>query len=379
MTLDPVKPDYDGAWVGAIVPALLAGAQASWLPEPVRAARSVVLLVLDGLGWNAVQAQRDELPQLGAMVGSAITTVAPSTTSAALTSIATGLPPARHGITGYRLRVGGTVLNVLGWFAEGGQPPEAERVQPHRPFEGRPVPVVTRAEFSGTGFTKAHLRGSRFVGWRTTSSLVEHCRRLVVGGESLVYAYYDGIDKIAHAHGLQDEFFSAEVLAADRLVGELLSVLDADTALLVTADHGQVHVPPDGREPLGAVAGLVGAYSGEGRFRSLYARPGTSGELLAAARELYGDRAWVLSRDELFDEGWLGEGASAEVRGRVGDVVLAARTAVAFMDPGQPFEGMLVSHHGSLTADEMYVPLLAARGEARDGLRGEGQTESVRS
>ena len=47
---------------------------------------------------------------------------------------------------------------------------------------------------------------------------------------------------------------------------------------------------------------------------------------------------------------------------RIGDVVLAAREPVAFVDPALPNERKLRSGHGSLTPDEMYVPLLAARG-----------------
>ena len=53
----PIVPDYAGANVRGIVPALLgpadwAGTLPSWMPELVDAARQVVLLVLDGLGWD---------------------------------------------------------------------------------------------------------------------------------------------------------------------------------------------------------------------------------------------------------------------------------------------------------------------------------------
>ena len=50
------------------------------------------------------------------MAGQAITTVAPSTTATALTSITTGLAPSEHGVLGYRIYLHGDVLNVLRWF-----------------------------------------------------------------------------------------------------------------------------------------------------------------------------------------------------------------------------------------------------------------------
>ncbi len=329
-------------------------------------ARSVVLLVLDGLGWVTIEQHRDALAHLGAMEGGPITAVVPSTTATALTSISTGLTPAQHGMVGYRMRVGGQVLNVLRWRVPGGRnnAPDPARVQPVPPFLGHKVPVVTRAEFRDSGFTAAHLRGSDFLGWQTVAILVEQVRRLVAGGTRFVYAYYDGVDKVAHAHGLANGFLAAELAETDRLVGLLLDRLPGDCALLVTADHGQVQSGKREFVGLGEFDHLVAAYAGEGRFRSLYARRGAAAELHAVLSERLGGLAWVFMRDELFDDGWLGTGATTEIRHRIGDVVLAARGRAAFTDPKMPNEVNLVAQHGSLTPDEMLVPLLAAYGRA---------------
>lgn len=359
---EPTRPDYATAWVGGIASALLDGASASWLPSPVRDAAGVLLLVCDGLGWQMLCEHRSQMPTLAGMQGGPITTVVPSTTSAGLTSITTGVPPAQHGLVGYRIRVAGEGLNVLGWQVAKGPDPVA--VQPIVPFNGAAVPVVTRAEFRDSGFTEAHLRAVPLFGWRTPSALVEHCRRLATDRHRLVYGYYDGVDKVSHEFGLRDGFLRAELRATDRLVDDLLDVLPASWVLLVTADHGQVHVEPEAAVGLDAVDAMVSAYSGEGRFRTLHARSGAAGDLLQACSDVYGDRAWVFARDRLFDEGWLGPGSTMTVRGRVGDVVLAARAPVIFIDPGMEQERTMRSHHGSLTADEMLVPLLAAAGRA---------------
>jgi hypothetical protein len=222
--------------------------------------------------------------------------------------------------------------------------------------------VVTRAEFRTSGFTNAHLRGGRFVGWRTTATLVEHCRRLVEAGERLVYAYYPGVDTVAHEFGLRDGFFASELQSVDALVATLLDAMPPEAALLVTSDHGQVHLEAESWLELAELAPLVDMQAGDGRFRYLYARRGGARDLAEAAREAVGDRAWVFTRRQLLEEGWLGEGATGTVPGRVGDVVLAARDAVAFVDPTLPNEAKLRSGHGSVTSDEMLVPLVAARG-----------------
>lgn len=356
-------PALDGASVAGVVPALLGARDASWLPPVVRDADQVVLLVLDGLGWRAIEEHRTRMPTLDAMEGGAITTVLPSTTATALTSIATGLAPAQHGIVGYRMLVGRHVLNVLRWSVDaGGRPPDPFDVQRHTAFLGRPVPVVTPAEFKNSGFSQAHLRGSRFVGWHTNATLIEHTVRCVEEGERLVYAYYPGVDTVAHEFGLHHRAYLRELADADRIVGELRDALPSHVALLVTSDHGQVHLERDSWLALPEVVSRCEAMAGDGRFRYCYARKGAARELLTVARDAVADRGWVWSRAELLEQQLLGDGATGTVPSRIGDVVLAARDPVAFVDPALPNEQQLRSGHGSLTPDEMLVPMLAARG-----------------
>ena len=272
--MEPFRPAYDGAAVSNVVPALLGTRPAAWLPAPVRDATTVVLLVVDGLGWDAATSRPAERRELAAMEGGPITTVAPSTTASALTSITTGLAPSQHGVTGFRVVIDHAVLNVLSWQSSNRRAPEPFTVQRHPPFLGRDVPVVTKAEFATTGFTEAHLRGTRFLGWKALSSLVEQCRQLAADRAPFVYAYYDGVDAVAHAHGLHDGFYDAELLAVDRLIGDLRDALPDRAALAVISDHGQVHVGPDGWLTLAALGEHFERGAGDGRFRYLYAPRG---------------------------------------------------------------------------------------------------------
>lgn len=358
---EAVRPDYGGACVTNVVRALQGGAD--WIPEPARGARSVVLLVLDGLGSLEIERRHEHLPTLAAMKGRAITTVVPSTTPTALASFSTGLPPAEHGVVGYRIFVGKGVLNVIRWAMQGTTPPDPNDFQPRVAFGGQALPVVTRAQFRDTKFTQILYRGAEFNGYFTTSGLVERCRALVESKERFVYAYYDGPDLVAHMHGLRDAFFAREVEYCDRLVSDLLDVLPGDVALVVSADHGHVHF--DDRIDLGPLNELCVAQSGESRFRYLHAKKGAAADVMQAATELCSRYSWCFTRDRLVDEGWLGpKPPSPDVRRRIGDVILAAREPIGFVDPDNPGESNLLSGHGSLTPDEMLVPLLASRGRA---------------
>jgi len=282
-TVQPIIPDYGGANVRGIVPALLGPGDWSsslpdWMPEPVAGADQVVLLVLDGLGWDQLQERRGLAPTLAGMTGGPITTVAPTTTATALSSIATGLTPAEHGLVGYRIVLGGEVVNVLRWTADGedrrrSQPPAD--IQRYPAFLGEHVPIVSPAELGGSAFSAAHLRGGVHVGWRASSSLPIEVLHQLDAGERFVYAYSGGIDKIAHERGF-GEFYDAELRAADRIVGDLLELLPPGAALLVTADHGQVHVGDNIVKPSAELLSHVALQSGEGRFRWLHAHRGAT-------------------------------------------------------------------------------------------------------
>lgn len=358
----PVIPDYGGACISSVVPALLEplDASPSWLPASAHDASQIVLFVVDGLGWHQLNERRPLAPVLGSLSGGPIDSVCPTTTSAALTSITTGLPPGEHGVVGYRVATEGGVLNVLRWGVSGkdaraSEPPE--RFQCQDCFGAQRPAVVTRAEFAESGFTRAHLDGVRFRGYRVTSTLVTEVRGALRRGEPFVYAYYDGLDKVGHEYGL-GEHFDAELVAIDLIVGQLLDALPPGAVLVVTADHGQVEVGDRLIDPHPEVLAHCSLQSGEGRFRWLHARPGQAADLAHAARQHHADTGWVVTLDEVLRDGWFGPVVTEAARSRLGDVALVARDDVAYVDPADTGPYHLVGRHGSLTEAEVHVPLL---------------------
>jgi predicted AlkP superfamily pyrophosphatase or phosphodiesterase len=360
-----VLPDYEGACTSNIVDVLVDDPDNPpiWFPAGVAGADQIVLLVLDGLGWEQMQQRRHLLRGLSEMEAAPITTVAPTTTATALTSIATGLTPGEHGVIGYRMSVEDDILNVLRWSTSKGDareqiPPES--IQHDVAFGGQRPPVVVRAEFRDSGFSRAHLGGCRHVPYRMPSTLVAEILHQLAAGEPFVYAYYDGVDKVAHEYGL-GAFYDAELVFIDRMVEYLCQMLPSGTALAITADHGHVDVGSNVLAPDPEVLAHVAHQSGEARFRWLHAHPGSESDLHAAATERHGDVAWVVSRDQTIDECWFGPKVLPGPLSRLGDVALVAREPVAFEDPDDTGPFVLQGRHGSLTADEVMVPLLVAR------------------
>ena len=307
----PLIPDYAGPCISNVVPALLEPGDSTpaWLPAEAVEAEQVVLLVLDGLGWEQLQSRRHLAPTLSAMTGGPISSVVPSTTATALTSIATGLPPGQHGVVGYRVAVNGEVLNILRWTTPNGDARhriDPENFQPNVAFCGHRPPIVTKAEFLSSGFSGAHLSQVRFNGYRMTSTLITEVRRLLRSGEPFIYAYYDGVDKVAHEYGL-DEHYDAEVTAADRLVADVIAVAAPGRR------RGRHRRPRPGRR------GQAHRRAGHARCRptcrtsrvrvaSVGCTPGRAGPTRwwRRPRSCHADVAWVRTLDETVAEGWWG-------------------------------------------------------------------------
>ncbi|MEY2627562.1 MAG: hypothetical protein RJB08_1321 [Actinomycetota bacterium] len=355
--LTDVMPWILGASLGA---SGVSAKMPDWMPDHDPDVRQRVVLLIDGLGWNQLRAREAIAPTLANMRGSAITSVAPTTTASALTSLSTGMCPGEHGIVGYRMDMGETVMNTLRWGDERGDLrrtyPPAD-VQPCVPFMGIKVPVISKAELEDTGFTEAHLRGSRPCGWRVASSIPVVIRDLLAAGEPIVYAYYDGVDKVAHERGF-GAYYDAELAACDRLVSDILGSLVPGTALYVLADHGQVQVGNNIVVQPDSVMRSVAKQSGEGRFRWLHARRGAERDLIDACIDAHRDLAWIVTKEQMIDEGWFGPVVRPAALRRLGDVALVPRVDVSFDDPADGGHFVLQCRHGSMTPAEVEVPLL---------------------
>ena len=360
LALERTLPSYGGRCVTEIMPGILAGVASELIDEAMANAPTVVLLVIDGLGWHQLRRHRSLAPTLAAAsdVSAPVTTVAPSTTATALTSLTTGATPGEHGLVGYRVPTRLGLLNTLRWRA-GGQDARvavpAEDLQPVVPFCGQPAAVVTRAEFRHSGFTVAHLRGGSFWGWSNPNGLVKSVCDAVRGRYPLVLAYYDSLDKTAHEFGIGPEYRTV-LAAVEQLSGALRDTLAPGVPLAVTADHGVVEVNEPPIMVDADVVALTSDWSGEARMLWLHARPGAVADLLDAC-ERYQPIAEVAPLSQVLDERWLGHHVTAPARSRLGDVVLVPRALQAFTMPDEDVpHHSLIGRHGGLTSEEMLVP-----------------------
>jgi hypothetical protein len=381
----PPLPRYGEASLADLTPSLLAALDVPGFANPlgVEPLRRACLLVVDGLGWEQLAANRRVAPVLAGAAerGVAVTTGFPATTVTSLASIGTGLPPGRHGLVGYTIALPGMerAFNCLRWspYGLGGTRDLRDRVVPERlqpeptAFEaaaadGVEVTLVGAGEYATSGFTRAALRGGGY--WRTHSLgdlAAGALRGLGRGRRSLVYLYHPDLDRTGHVRGVDADAWRMELAHVDRLAGHIAERLGGDAALFVTGDHGMVDLRPDQRVDLAdepELAAGVRLLSGEARARHVHTQRGAAGDVLAAWRAVLGHAMWVVPGEEAIAAGWFGPEVSDDARARVGDVVAAASGPIGVVQREvDPTQATLTGHHGSLTPAEQLVPFLELR------------------
>jgi len=336
------------------------------------AVRSAILLVVDGLGARnlAERAGHARFLSTAATRRDVATTVFPTTTASALTSLLTGADAGEHGIVGYRVRIPGTdrMANQLSaWDDDAMAPATWQRAEPlltARGRAGRTSVVVSKKEFVGSGFTLATTRGAEFAGIDALRDRVREAGRVAAARDGVVvYLYVPELDGAGHRHGTDSTQWTGLLEEADEAIRELAGRLPRDVGLLVTADHGMLDVPRHRHILLGEGDPLladVAEIGGEPRMLHLYAAAGAAGAVLERWRAAESGRSWVMSRDEAVAAGLFGSRVDPAVAPRIGDVLVAARADVVYYDDrlADKAAQRMVGQHGSLTDRERIVPLI---------------------
>jgi hypothetical protein len=366
-----VAPAYSGRSLGDVVPAIAHALGCAGDPAGLAlpGASAYVVMLIDGLGARLLERYAHAAPFLSSLLAHSEpgTAGVPSTTVTSLTSFGTGLTPGSHGLVGYTSRVPGTdhLLNALQWRKD----IDPLEWQPHTTaFQrlaegGASVTVVNKREFQGSGLTVAAHRGAEFVGADRVGERIAAAVEASRQSRSLTYLYDGDLDWTGHRHGVASAPWLQQLSMIDAEAEQLRDALPHSTRLMVVADHGMIDSAPERRIDVDEQLELrdgVALLGGEARFRHLYCARGAVADVVATWREVLGDRADVLTREEAIRNGWFGTVAPA-VLPRLGDVVVASRGDHAVVSSADfPYETTLVGLHGSLTADEMLIPILVS-------------------
>lgn len=380
------RPDYQGGSIANLMASLIAGlgggrvaCPPALLLEPgeIAAFRNVILLVVDGLGLDRLQAHA-EAPWLQSHLRGSLTSVFPSTTASAVTTFLTGDPPQQHGLTGWHMyfRELGAVLAVLpgrpryGGVGLGDAGVAAASLFDHVPvFDRLDVRshVLSPAHIAQSDFSLAHLGRAQLNPYRGLEVMLSIAASLARedAHRRFIYAYWPELDATGHKKGCASAQAYAELAAIDRAMARFAhAIAGTDTLVVLTADHGQIDTLPadwlslDDHPQLADM--LVLPLCGESRLPYCYLKPGRNADFERYVAHELAAVADAAPSAELVADGWFGPGKPhPRLLDRVGDYTLLMKNHYVLRDR-LPFESRheMIGMHGGVTDEEMQVPLI---------------------
>jgi predicted AlkP superfamily pyrophosphatase or phosphodiesterase len=360
----------------------------------------VVLLLIDGFGWHqwVPYAERYDFFNRVTTRGvvAPITSVFPSTTAAALTTIHSGLTPQEHGLPEWwvyfdELDTMAASLPFTPLGARGRDKLLEAGVKPSILFQGKTIyQTLAQAQVPSFSFIRnayAHSayssvvhKGSVTVPFINASDLLVNLRQRIssVSGPAYFFVYWDAVDAIAHTYGPHTEQYRAELsgfsyLLQRELIEKIPPHTAADVRLLVTADHGHINVSPHDTLYLNRYPRLVRSLqmspSGKrilpwGSPRDVFLRVQEEHlpEVAAWLSHRLAGKATVMTSAEALQRRLFGVGKlHRQFKRRVGNLlILPERDYLIWFEhlKGRRFEhrGM----HGGLRPDEMLIPFAMA-------------------
>ena len=342
-------------------------------PRELERARNVVLVILDGLGDNYLMRQ-GKGGELARRRRGALTSVFPSTTASAITTSYTGCTPVEHGITGWYTYFGeaGYVAAPLPFRTRGDMLPLREKgFSPERAFTARPIfegmqaraIIVSSAEIIASEYNLYHCAAAERRAYDSLERFVAEVVAAVKSGpeRKFVYAYWPAYDAVSHRYGSLSAEAAREFERIDAAFGDLLRRLSGtETAVVATADHGFIDVPPEAALELPASLAAMLRFPLCGERRVAYCHVHDSDAFAQKARDWLGERAEVKPSAQLVHEGWFGPGeAHPRFAERVGDIALLMNERYTVKDwTAGEARHLHIGNHGGPTADEMMIPLI---------------------
>lgn len=375
-----VTPDYQNNSIVNAAASILQALDVKPLYNPLSKmeflseAKTIVLLVIDGLGYQYLKKYAPS-SFFGRNIKQKLTSVFPSTTASALTTLETGVAPQQHSITGWftYLKELGVVAKILPFYPRCGGSTFAETkiereaiftearisdktnrtsavVYPEDIIDGK-VNKKDKTMFAYTSFDDM----LQIVSKRIRNEKTQH----------FIYAYWSEFDSICHKHGIKSsEAFNHFTFLDKKLETFSASLKGSDTALIITADHGLIDTNQEKVMVIDYFPQLQNTLTlplcGESRVSYAYIKPSKYKLFENIIATKFNDVCWLYRSEDLIEQNWFGLfQPNPKLYDRVGDYVLLMKDNYIMKDFLLGEERKFnTGNHGGVSSLEMFVPLI---------------------
>lgn len=373
-----VRPDYDNCILNIISSILkYYGVNSNYSPNLVldeflcKDYKNVVLMIFDGMGVDILERHLSEKSYLRSGMKQQITSVFPSTTTAAMTAYYSGLSPNEHGWLGWSLYFK-EFDACIDTFSNRESFSKLNNYKHHAGFTLMPYKSVFQMIEEKDGSVRTYTvvpEGIKMDGPNINievksveqffDSVTELSKQW---GRKFIMSYWLDPDDTMHRKGCYNDEVTSCMHKLDALAEKMHKQLD-DTLVIISADHGHTDITeeiflneiPDIDEC------LIMPPSMEPRAASLFIKPGMENVFEERFNNYFGKDFILVSKEMVFNSGLLGRGKQhRKVSDFIGNYLAIGITGkmlryltLTSTEP-QHYKG----HHAGLTSEEMVIPLI---------------------
>lgn len=322
--------------------------------------KNIILVLYDGFGYNILKKNEALAPFLNENIKDKISSVFPPTTTAATTSVITGLTPFEHGWLGwdmYMKKYDSVVTLFLNREKESKLPIEGYVST----SDELPIVKVTDKISRITGCKGTIVSPFGDITYTDINDMNKQIVDIAKNDKkNFIYAYYEEPDGVMHDTGT-NSYESKEMFELiDNKFKELCESLD-DSLIIMVADHGHINTSwitlTDYPEIINMLIGTTGIDSRACSFRVkdeyLEVFPSLISKVLK-------DDFILLSKNEIHEKKIFGDGLQNKLfNDGIGDFIAIAisEKSIRYSDKHELFK----SAHAGITEDEVYVPLVMVK------------------
>jgi len=352
---------------------------------------NVVFLLADGVRFNFFKSFLSQSPWnqiIEEVIFSPLTSITPSTTATALTSLWTGSYPSEHGVVGYEvwLREYGVIANMIlhspttflgdiGGLQKAGFDPlkfiPVPTLGPHLLENNIHPYALQNISIAYSGLSKMLFTGVDVIPYRSNADLFVSLEDLFSQKtleRKYIYIYWELVDTLSHRFGPDNrrvyrefEIFSLGLIET---IKKIRQISKGKTLFILSADHGFMDTPKNDHFDLTKYddinRSLVMVPTGENRLPYLTLKNNHHGMIIKQIENHFKDDFIIVPSQEVIKKGIFGKGKQHPyLEDRVGDLVLIPQ-GNAYLWWWKK-ENPLLGRHGGLSQEEMLIPFLALR------------------
>jgi hypothetical protein len=349
-------------------------------PSELKSSKNIVLMLIDGLGYEFLM-KHGKGTVFNKNIKGKITSVFPTSTSAAIPAIATGQSPREHGMTGWHLysKELETTIVPLPYISKSSRESVNDLIELKNLFYFKPFSnkikskpyIIFEHEIINSNFTKAIAGKAQRLGFKTTTGYFNAIKKIIntKKGRKYIYAYFSKLDSLSHHHGtrskkVQDNFKDLN----KKLKSFLKSIEGTNTTLIITADHGHINASKKKTINLKHHPKLKETLTiplcGEHRFAYCYVKPSKESQFKKYIKTKLKHYCYLYKSEDLVKKGYFGLGEThPKFLDRIGDYTLIMKENYMIYDFPEHIkkEHFHISDHGGLSKEELFVPLIVIK------------------